>query len=405
MSFRRAETHAVSPAAPVGTRRWLDGQCLVSTGHAALDGALGGGIPLNSLVLLEEDVCGGHASLLASLFAAEALACGHGLCVAGGDGRHTPRSFLEALPLCVSRGSADMASLAAGAGAAVPLGSAATADEPALAGGGEGEEQLQQDLPAQQWDVTGAGLHTAWQYKKYLPPPPPAAGAGGASGGAQPSAPLQQGYCHTFDLGRRVPAASLAASAASALELPGLRVAPGAQEVVARAQLILARGVGASAGQREEDGATLAAAASALQGQGSEGSGGGGGAASSSDPYASLVPGLLEAPAGGSGVKRLVVLGLGGPGWPGCVGTDATTTSLGRWGAAAAAPASRLPSHLPMLNACSALRRALGSPAGAGRAASGGAPPPPHWLLHGCACDSAHVGNASVSGCRAARKV
>ena len=108
MAFRRA----AAPAAPAGTRRGLDG-LLTSSGHAALDAALGGGLPLGALVLLEEDARGGArlASTLGALFCAQGIAAGHALLVGGADGRaaRAPRALLAALPFCASAGSFDAA--------------------------------------------------------------------------------------------------------------------------------------------------------------------------------------------------------------------------------------------------------------------------------------------------------
>lgn len=103
---------AYTPALP-GTRRWVDGQLLTSTGNTHLDGFLGGGVPLGSLVLLEEDAHGVHAATLARLFAAEGVACGHALALVSAAGRARQREWLASLPANVSRDSRDVAAAAA----------------------------------------------------------------------------------------------------------------------------------------------------------------------------------------------------------------------------------------------------------------------------------------------------
>ena len=90
-----------------GARRWIDGQWMVATG-SMLDSFLGGGLPLGSLVLVEEDYLGAHAEVLTRLFCAEGAACDHHVVYASMEGRATQSAFFSTLPANVSRESKDV---------------------------------------------------------------------------------------------------------------------------------------------------------------------------------------------------------------------------------------------------------------------------------------------------------
>ena len=388
-SFKRASS---ATAAPSGTRRWVDGQCLVSTGHASLDAALGGGVPLGSLVLLEDDASGnGHGALLASIFAAEGLACGHALTVAGGDGRLTLQQFVENLPLCVSRGSADLEALATGQGASVAKSSQTSELTEDTAMGMKETPVVKEDGPSEEegeeqcWDVNGSGLHNAWQYKKYLP-----GAADGTdnskSSSLNPNVPpvsssSAQKYCHTFDLGRRIPAVSLSAAAIELVPTEGVfRVPMGCSELVARAQIVAAcvaggggkppplragsRGCAAeispdlSVGyrKRDEDRQTLSSAAALLSRGLSPNS------HSLFEAFTGrLTSSMTSPPPHPSPVRRIVVLGFGGPGWPGCSGIDTFSAPSGAPGGKWSPPAPLNSHHLGLLRAVTLLKRSLAS--------------------------------------------
>lgn len=195
-SFRRA-VPATGISIPAGTRRWLDGALLVSTGLASLDEAIGGGVPLGSLILVEEDARGGRlAGTLAALFAAEALAAGHDLVVAGADGRgNNPETFIESLPFCSSTGSADAearaSSLAAAAAAESPTEAALDA-EPVLDSGefDDGGAPKPPSLNANS-AVLSSGYARAVQ------------AAAAAKDASIDASRRSAKFCHTFDLSRR----------------------------------------------------------------------------------------------------------------------------------------------------------------------------------------------------------
>lgn len=197
-----------------GTKRWIEGVLFVSSGHAVIDKILGGGVPLGTSILIEEDVMtGDHARTLARLFAAEGVACGHHTVVAGGDGRKDLSEFLPDLPFNASRGSVDFAAVAAGLTRKIGDNAEGNVDE-------EGDEEIGETAEAAEVeesseDPDGDGLKIAWQYKKYLVEKSTAANdkSSGSSGTST------RGYCHTFDLNRRIPKAVLDASPCSVLDV------------------------------------------------------------------------------------------------------------------------------------------------------------------------------------------
>ncbi len=73
MSFRRAAPSESAPL-PAGARRGLSGAALVSSGLVALDAALGGGLPLGSLLLLEQDAASSLADAVVATLVAAAQA-------------------------------------------------------------------------------------------------------------------------------------------------------------------------------------------------------------------------------------------------------------------------------------------------------------------------------------------
>jgi hypothetical protein len=103
-----------------GVRRWIDGTALVSSGVRALDGVLGGGCALGSLVLLEADWgAAPYAHAVASLWAAQALAARQRLAVLA-PAPARAAAFLRALP-ARARGTAAAAAGDAGGAAPTPF--------------------------------------------------------------------------------------------------------------------------------------------------------------------------------------------------------------------------------------------------------------------------------------------
>lgn len=200
-----ATASSTSSALP-GTRPWINGRALVSSGCSSLDSlALAGGLPLGGVTLLESDARGCHAATFASLFLAEGVVCDHACAVAGAAGRTPLAALASQLPALRSQHSkaAPAATTAAASGSDNNTGSASSAS-----GGSD-------------------ALKIAWQYRKYLPDQadgsgpagggPARPGGGGAGGGAGTRAGKATGtglrksgqhrrqapgFAHSFDLSR-----------------------------------------------------------------------------------------------------------------------------------------------------------------------------------------------------------
>lgn len=311
-----------------GTKRWIDGSLLVSTGHAQLDAYLGGGLPVGTTVLVEEDVRNLHAPSLVRQFIAEGVAVDQRIILAGLAPDAALGDFLRSTPLNVSRGSKDLAALNA-----LGLSAAAAADAPGDSAESEG--------PA--WDSQGHQLNIAWQYKKYLAPADGAAPKAGSRGAK---------FGHSYDLNRTAPPAVLAAAAARTVS-----VASAADPW----------------GDAGDEGAAARGVASALLK---------GVAAALADGGAAGSPGE---------VARVVVLGLCGPAWPGFTGPAPGVPFAASSGAAALSE-SQLRLHAPALRLAAELRRLAQrhrSAASTGRGAAGGAvllaSAPTHLLPPGAA--------------------
>lgn len=249
-----------------GTRRWVDGSLLVSTGHTQLDAYLGGGLPVGTTVLIEEDARNLHAPSMVRQFIAEGIAVDQRVVLAGLAPDDALRALLRSTPLNVSRGSKDTIALETlGTAAAVSRPDDAEADAPEAA--------------APTWDSQGSKLSIAWQYKKYLAPSEQQGAVG--SGSAK--------FGHTYDLNRSIPPPVLAA---------------------ARVRIVSAAAAGAAdpwGAELDEVRAGDAAAAALL-----------GGVAAALDQEEEEEGGVAGGGAGG--VTRVVLEGLLGPTWPGYSG-------------------------------------------------------------------------------------
>uniref|UniRef100_A0A7S0JS52 Elongator complex protein 4 n=1 Tax=Cafeteria roenbergensis TaxID=33653 RepID=A0A7S0JS52_CAFRO len=205
---------------PPGTRPWLSGGFALSSGCAALDQYLGGGVPLGSVVVLEEDAGGGGlARALASLFLAQAGPSQHRGFVAA-HGRAALAGFLASVPRPAPRAAGPPS----GAG-------------PSHAAGG------------------GGHLGSAWQYRDFVQrggdrhagdgggtgsaAPVPSSGRSafrGASDAAAGGAGADAVFCSAFDLDRPLGVAEAARRCNATLEV----VACGGDESVSPALLAFA---------------------------------------------------------------------------------------------------------------------------------------------------------------------
>ncbi|KNE66763.1 hypothetical protein AMAG_11258 [Allomyces macrogynus ATCC 38327] len=100
-----AATAPVRPSLPAGTRLSAhNGQVLVSTGIASLDDLLGGGQPLGTVLVLDEDIGTGYATLAMQYSLAQALSHGHHVMVASAD--DDPAALVAGCPQPAGAGSA-----------------------------------------------------------------------------------------------------------------------------------------------------------------------------------------------------------------------------------------------------------------------------------------------------------
>lgn len=215
-----APPSAASSGIIPGTRRWIDGQLLVSTGHKEIDSIVGGGVAVGSLILLEQDFTHTHADTLAQLFLAEGVATGQALTVVARDVSRAA-GFVDALPLNVSRDSQDFAALkadSASTAASVGVAASTTATSggsPATSGSGnDSDEEADAEDGEQRWDRSGEGLKLAHGYKKYLQGGTGGTGASSSVSAAAASAAGRTSvrFCHSFDLNGRMTAALLQAA-------------------------------------------------------------------------------------------------------------------------------------------------------------------------------------------------
>ena len=81
-----------------GTKSWLYGQYIISTGCSDLDKACGTGIPLGSLFLLSEDMGIKQASTLRKLFIAEGINSKQRVLILSSDSEENVLTSISKLP-------------------------------------------------------------------------------------------------------------------------------------------------------------------------------------------------------------------------------------------------------------------------------------------------------------------
>ncbi|KAJ3359944.1 Elongator subunit elp4 [Allomyces javanicus] len=166
-----AATAPVRPLLPAGTRLSAhNGQVLVSTGIASLDDLLGGGQPLGTVLVLDEDVGTGYATLAMQYSLSQALAHGHHVLVASADD--------------------DPAALVAGC------------PQPAVVGG---------NAPAASEKGNDEAMKIAWRYQ-HMPKYGDAPDAGRSlrkAMGVRAATSAAPAYCGVFDLTKRMGAMSV----------------------------------------------------------------------------------------------------------------------------------------------------------------------------------------------------
>lgn len=98
--FRRTSPSSSLPV-PVripGTKPWVNGQMLVSTGLQPLDEICGGGLPLGSMCIILEDKITGFHKVLSNYFIAEGLAVHHSVIASSCRLGHCLHQQLSNLP-------------------------------------------------------------------------------------------------------------------------------------------------------------------------------------------------------------------------------------------------------------------------------------------------------------------
>ena len=152
--------HSLGP----GTRPGPGGAPLISTGVSGIDSALGGGLPLGRLLLVESSCPSGApsaADALARLFVAEGVACGQRVAWVqsrsqGDDLEERQRWWVPGRAIPRSERGRAGSSIE---GAAAPVALAAAAPR---GGDSRGEEGVDEE------DDEGSDLKIAWQYRRYI---------------------------------------------------------------------------------------------------------------------------------------------------------------------------------------------------------------------------------------------
>ncbi|RDD38973.1 Elongator complex protein 4 [Trichoplax sp. H2] len=95
-SFKKKSSKGVG-SYPRGTTPSLrNGQLITSTGVPAIDSLIGGGLPIGTTLVVEEDISSSYTNALVKYFLAEGAVCNHALCLASSSNQ--PESMLEGLP-------------------------------------------------------------------------------------------------------------------------------------------------------------------------------------------------------------------------------------------------------------------------------------------------------------------
>ncbi|KAI9168411.1 Elongator subunit elp4 [Blastocladiella emersonii ATCC 22665] len=189
-----AATTAPRPALPPGVKLSPhNALALLSTGVGSLDDLLGGGLPLGTLLVIEEDRATGYAQLLLQYFIAQGIQHGHHVLVASAD--EDPSSLVAGAPAPVDPATASRTRK----GAAFEAARAAASVKEGSSGAAAGEERMK----------------IAWRYQN-LPK---------IESRAEPPASTAAAYCGTLDITKKLSYADLAA-AAEIVHLVDLRDTP-----------------------------------------------------------------------------------------------------------------------------------------------------------------------------------
>lgn len=195
----------VPPRAP-GTKPWINGNTLISSGNRDLDSVLGGGICLGTVTLVEEDRFSDHALVLSKYFLAQGVSGMHQCLVIGAEGSKAAlqKTFVVQLPFDLTY-KKNQQEQQEREGRPCTQGSDPSSALPTRPLSTFSRE-LGDSLPS----VGGPRhdpLSIAWQYRKYIntPTPPPR--------GSASTAPASSSFCNSYDLSRDIQPEVLAAAA------------------------------------------------------------------------------------------------------------------------------------------------------------------------------------------------
>ena len=226
---------ASPPPKALGTRPWINGNTLISSGNKDLDSILGGGLCLGTLTLVEEDRFSDHALLLAKYFVAQGVSGQQYCLVVGAEGSKAAleETFVTQLPfdLTYKRIQQAQQEQEQKNPALNPIPATSTRSPPPRSALSTFPLGLQQALPTPPLPTTKIEdpLSIAWQYRKYINTSP---GKGRSSPSSSSSSSSNSStFCHSYDLSRAMQTEVLAAAAAPPLLIDLADIADDAKQL------------------------------------------------------------------------------------------------------------------------------------------------------------------------------
>ncbi|KAI8822511.1 Elongator complex protein 4 [Fimicolochytrium jonesii] len=195
-SFKRrgpsASAHASLPATRISARN--SSVVLTSTGVPSIDELLGGGLPLHTSLLVNEDRFTGYAKLLMSYYIAQGVASGHAVSLATAD--EDPESIIRGLMGVVE-------------GKVPSEMKEEEEDEDVTLGAGGAAVLSGRRMGATRNDVGNDRMQIAWRYQGL---PRFSTAVGGAGPARAGTLSQQTPFCNLFDLTKRMTPAMLKAA-------------------------------------------------------------------------------------------------------------------------------------------------------------------------------------------------
>ena len=213
---------ALPPPRAPGTKPWINGNTLISSGNKDLDSVLGGGLCLGTLTLLEEDRFSDHALLLAKYFVAQGVSGQQHCLVVGAEDSKAAleETFVTQLPfdLTYKRNQQAQQEQEQQNQAQNTVPAPSTRSPPPSSPFSTFPLGLQRalPLPPPPTQKKEDPLSIAWQYRKYMNAGP---SRGHPSPSSSSSSSSSSTFCHSYDLSRAMQPEVLAAAAAPPLLL------------------------------------------------------------------------------------------------------------------------------------------------------------------------------------------